>query len=207
MYYFLIMYFIITFGLIFYETYFYFSDVKRCIYKNKKLILNTLLFILIVNPFGALFMDIFMTQGRILYEPLIVELIKFIIATNLIDVISFVSHYLQHKYYYRFHKEHHKAIDTCMFFGHNLDFIDYLTLVFQFLITDYLVNLSVIGLYVFFAFTLFFAIYNHRLYKYNNKYNFIFHNYHHYSQKHNFSLGYPCTFAIMDRLFGTYKSV
>ena len=123
-------------------------------------------------------------------------------------MIYYVFHYIEHKYLYTLiHKKHHEIQDTCIFLGAYLDIIDNLVPSLPIFIVVYIMKFSTICKYIYFSYNLIQILGSHFIYSYGNKKIFCFHNYHHYNPRCNYSFGIFGTFAIMDRLCGTYIDV
>ena len=140
-------------------------------------------------------------------DNIFIEILKFIIGLNIADCIFWLTHFIQHKYFYNLHKEHHKIRNTCILFGNELGFIDLLLTSIPIILSTYFMNFSTIVKYVFSLYFLINTILVHKIYSYGDKKIFCYHNYHHYNQKYNLSIGIFGTFGIFDHLFGTYKDV
>ncbi len=200
-----VFYSIITFTLNFYEAIFYFNDWKRTMNKNKRLIPTTLFHTFITYPISLILTDMYSFNNIITMDEYHIEILKFLIGINIFDFFTFSMHLIQHKYFYKFHHTHHELREPCIFFAYYIDMVDLVLTVFPFIIIPRLLNFSKLGVYLLICFNILFGSLAHHIYNFNGNNQFMFHNYHHFSPKHNFGTGYPFVLINWDKLFGTYK--
>ena len=206
MYILIVLYFLI-FGLLnLYEIITNYTRWKEIIIKYKKQLPLTLLYALVLNPISLLLTEHYGLKGLVFSRSLLEEIMIFIISVNIFDIYTYITHWFQHKYYYKYHKVHHNVHETCMIFSFYNSIIDHLIVSILSYILPNIMGFSKMSLYIYISFMLAEGMLAHRIYdKDANK--FTFHNYHHYNSSKNFSSGMFGTFAIMDRLAGTYKSI
>jgi sterol desaturase/sphingolipid hydroxylase (fatty acid hydroxylase superfamily) len=193
----LYLYFLFTFGFLFYEIFVY---GVQPILKNKSLLPLTLVNTFITYPLSLYLTDTYLLKNITHTYSYIQESMIFLIAINLFDIYVCLTHYLQHKYLYRFHKEHHRSIDTTVLISYHISIVDLIiNIMIPMHIIPNLLQFSAFGYIFFISYNIFFGLHGHLPHLH-------FHSYHHKNPGYNFSTGYPLTFFLGDRLLGTHKN-
>jgi len=203
MYILLALYLLILISLNGYEIITQYKKWKEIMIKYKKQIPLTLLYTFVLNP-----LSLFLTEKYVLSDlqfvySLIFEILIFILSINIFDIYIGITHYIEHKYFYKYHKVHHQIRETCITLTLYNNIIDQLIISVPYYFLPNILGFSKMSYYVFISFTLLQSMIYHKIYDDKNK-DFTYHNYHHYNQSKNYSSGFIGTFSIVDRILGTY---
>ena len=117
MYILIILYILIIVLLNGYEIIFNNKKWKEIMLKQRELIPLTLLYVLIINPISLILTEIYILSKLVFIKSLLEEILIFYISINIFDIYFWMIHYLQHKYFYKYHKVHHRVKETCMIFS------------------------------------------------------------------------------------------
>lgn len=182
------------------------ADYWRVLEKNRALLPRTLFHMLVTNVVGTHCSDRFLLPAMRESDSLPFELLRFFVALHLIEAWTFFTHYGLHRLWYKPHKTHHQVIETSVLFTYHNGLLDTLIAAIPFYTLPYLLNMSRVGFVVLIGYNILMGSFAHRMSSTYEQVHFSFHNYHHAAFMYNFGTGYPGTFQVWDRLFGTLRS-
>lgn len=182
------------------------ADYRRVLTKNRALLPRTLFHMLVTNVAGTYSSDCFVLPTMHLVDDPLTEAVRFFVALHIMEAWTFFTHYGLHRFWYKPHKTHHQVIETSVLFTYHNGFLDTLTAALPFYAFPYVLGMSRIGFVAIIGYNVLMGSFAHRMPTTSAVTKYSFHNYHHAAFMYNFGTGYPGTFQIWDRLFGTLKS-
>lgn len=182
------------------------TDYVRVLVKNQSLLPTTLFHMLVTNVVGTYSSDRFLRPTLHEVDDLLTELLRFFVTLHLVEAWTFFTHYGMHRFWYRPHKKHHQVTETSVLFTYHNGLLDAIVAAVPFYTIPLLMGVSRWGYVATVGYHVLMGSLAHRMPTTRGDTAFSFHNYHHAAFMYNFGTGYPGTFHVWDRLFGTLRS-
>jgi sterol desaturase/sphingolipid hydroxylase (fatty acid hydroxylase superfamily) len=181
-------------------------DYRRVLVKNRALLPRTLFHMLVTNVVGTYCSDLYVLPNLHVSDSMPLEFVKFFVALHIMEAWTFFTHYGLHLFWYSPHKMHHQVIETSVLFTYHNGILDTLVAALPFYAFPYLLNMSRVGFVTIIGYNILMGSFAHRMPSTYQQIHYSFHNYHHAAFMYNFGTGYPGTFHVWDKIFGTLKS-